>query len=140
MTVPFYRYLYNTVGEKWLWYERRAIDDIALAAIIHDPAVDVYVAYASGVPAGFFELDRRHPTDIDLAYFGLMEDFVGRGLGGWFLRRAIDAAWSHRPRALTVNTNSFDHPRALENYRRAGFAIVRQIERELDDPRATGLL
>ncbi|MGE0152861.1 MAG: GNAT family N-acetyltransferase [Reyranellaceae bacterium] len=140
ITVAFYRYLYNEVGRQWLWYERRARDDASLAALLHGPSVEVHVAYARGVPAGFFELDRRHPTDIDLAYFGLLPDFIGQGLGHWFLRRAVDAAWAQQPRRLTVNTNSFDHPRALANYRRAGFVLVRQVEHSFDDPRLTGLI
>lgn len=140
ITVAFYRYLYNEVGGKFLWYERRAMDDIALATLLHSPATEVYVAYAKGVPAGFFELDRRHPTDIDLAYFGLMADFIGVGLGHWFLRRAVDAAWAHRPRLLTVNTNSFDHPRALANYQRVGFAVARKVDHSFDDPRLKGLI
>ncbi|HSR72350.1 MAG TPA: GNAT family acetyltransferase, partial [Kiloniellales bacterium] len=35
-TVAFYRFLYNAVGEPWLWYERRAMDDEALKAIVQD--------------------------------------------------------------------------------------------------------
>lgn len=140
ITVAFYRYLYDAVGRDWLWYERRILDDVALAAILHNPAVEVHVAYARGVPAGFFELDRRHPTDIDLAYFGLLPDFIGRGLGHWLLRRAVDAAWAQSSRRLTVNTNSLDHPRALANYRRVGFTVVRKVEHSFDDPRAKGLI
>lgn len=140
ITVAFYRYLYNEVGGPWLWYERRLMDDFALAALLHSPATEVHVAYANGVPAGFFELDRRNPTDIDLAYFGLLPDFIGKGLGHWFLRRAVDAAWAYRPRLVTVNTNSFDHPRALANYQRTGFVVVRRVEHSFDDPRLKGLI
>ena len=140
ITVAFYRYLYNEVGGRWLWYERRLLDDGALAALLQGSAIEVYIAYANGVPAGFYELDRRHPTEIDLAYFGLLPDFIGRGLGHWFLRRAVDEAWAYKPRLVTVNTNSFDHPRALANYQRAGFAVARRIEHSFDDPRLKGLI
>ncbi|MDH3910901.1 MAG: GNAT family acetyltransferase [Rhodospirillales bacterium] len=51
-TVGFYRFLYNTVGGPWLWYERRALDDEALGRIITDDRVEIYVLYANGVPAG----------------------------------------------------------------------------------------
>jgi len=138
--VSFYRFLYDTVGAAYLWYERRALHEPALAALLRDPAISVHVACEGDTPAGFFELDRRHPTDIDLAYFGLLPDFVGKGLGRWFLRRAVDAAWAEKPRLVSVNTNSFDHPRALANYRRAGFVPVRRLDHEFDDPRLTGLI
>jgi GNAT superfamily N-acetyltransferase len=140
ITVAFYRYLYNEVGGPWLWYERRAMDDVTLAVLLHNPAIEVFVAYAKGVPAGYFELDRRHPTDVDLAYFGLLPDFIGKSLGHWFLRRAIDQAWTYRPRLVTVNTNSFDHERALANYQRVGFVVARRVEHSFDDPRLKGLI
>src|SRR6266446_9539601 len=41
-TVSFYRYLYNTVGEPWLWFERRVIDDTALMAQIGKPAIEIF--------------------------------------------------------------------------------------------------
>src|SRR3954447_17308166 len=80
-TVSFYRYLYNTVGEPWLWSERRRMDDAALAAVIHDPKVEIMVLYAGGVPAGFAELNRRRTEAVDLSYFGMIPDFIGMRLG-----------------------------------------------------------
>src|SRR5262249_36331323 len=45
-TISYYRYLYNTIGEPWLWWERRRLSDAELAAIIHDPLVEIFVLYA----------------------------------------------------------------------------------------------
>src|SRR5579884_3882860 len=50
-TVSFYRYLYETVGTPWLWYERRLLDDAALAAEIRKPTTEIFVLYVRGVPA-----------------------------------------------------------------------------------------
>ncbi len=134
-TVGFYRYLYNSIGDDWIWWERRLLGDAELAAIIQDPKVEITVLYANGVPAGYFEIDRRQERSVDLAYFGLLPDFVGRGLGRYFLTAAIEAAWSSAPEKVTVNTNSLDHPRALPLYQRMGFVPVRQKQMEIDDPR-----
>ncbi len=139
-TISFYRYLYDTVGEPWLWYERRTLGDDALAAVIHDELVDIYVLYADGVPAGFAELDRRKSPDIELAYFGLIPEFVGRGLGPYLLSQAMEEAWSHEPERLWVHTCTLDHPKALAVYQRAGFAPYKQETIEFEDPRQTGLL
>ncbi len=125
-TLSFYRYLYNTVGGPWNWTERRLLDDEALARIIHDGRVEIYVLYAAGVPAGYAELDGRIEGEIELAYFGLMPEFVGRGLGGYFLDWAVSAAWIHRPERVWVHTCTLDHPRALTLYQRAGFTPYRQ--------------
>src|SRR5579871_2923975 len=55
-SVHFYRYLYNTIGEQYLWVDRRKLTDEALAAIIHSPEVELYVLYVDGCPAGMAEL------------------------------------------------------------------------------------
>lgn len=139
-SVAFYRYLYNHVGEIWFWYERRALSDEALAAIIGDPKVEIYVLYADGVPAGYVELDRRGGEDIDIAYFGIMPEFIGRGFGAYLLDWAIDLAWTYEPERLTVNTCSLDHPNALRVYQRAGFVAYDQVRKVIDDPRRAGLI
>jgi GNAT superfamily N-acetyltransferase len=136
--VAFYRFLYNSVGEPWLWWERRPLADDALAAIIHDPKVEVYVLYVGGVPAGFSELDWRQEPDVELAYFGLMGEFIGRGLGRFFLRWTVDQAWTRNPRRLWVHTCDLDHPRSLAVYQRAGFVAYRQTTEIINDPRLNG--
>lgn len=140
MTVSFYRYLYNTVGEPYLWYERRAMTDEQLGAVVGNENVEIYVLYIGGAPAGYAELDRRKSPDIELAYFGLLPDFLGQGLGRYLLGSAAEAAWRHQPRRLLVNTNNFDHPRALPNYQKIGFVPVRQDVLVFDDPRLNGLI
>ena len=139
-TVSFYRYLYNTVGEPWLWHERRALDDAALAAIVQDPRVEIFVLYADGVPAGYFELDRRVEHEVELAYFGLMPEFIGQGLGRYLLGRAVATAWAGKPSRFWLHTCGFDHPRALGYYQRAGFAPYKQETRIFDDPYLSGLM
>ena len=138
--VAFYRFLYDTVGEPWLWYERRLSSDEALEAIIHDELVEIYVLYADGNPAGFAELDRRETTEIELAYFGIMPGHIGQGLGRYLLRWAIDTAWAHEPKRLWVNTCTLDHPKALPLYQQMGFRPYKQVERRIVDPRVAGVI
>mgnify|MGYP006422447571 CR=1 FL=1 len=139
-TVSFYRYLYNTVGAPWLWWERRALDDAALARLIHDERIEIYILYIDGVPAGFGELDCRDAPSLDLALLGLIPEFRGRGLGTFLLRSVIDIAWSHDPEKVRVSTCTLDDPRALPTYQRMGFTPVSREERRIDDPRLTGLI
>ncbi|MBI3453784.1 MAG: GNAT family acetyltransferase [Rhodospirillales bacterium] len=135
ISLSFYRYLYNTVGAAWLWYERRLMDDATLDAILADPNVEVYVLYANGEPAGYAELDRRQAPDIELAYFGIVPHWIGRGLGPVLLNAVIDTAWRHQPQRLWVHTCNLDHPKALAMYQRAGFTPYRQETKTVDDPR-----
>ena len=138
-SVPFYRYLYGTVGAPYVWWLRRTLPDRELEAILGHPDVTVHVLYWGGEPAGFFEIDRRGRPVINLSYFGLMPHAVGRGLGAAFLSAAIQTAWGAGAQAVTVNTCTADHPRALPGYIRAGFQTVRRIDEIWDVPTRLGL-
>ncbi len=109
-TVSFYRWLYAAVGEKWLWFERRLLDDAALQAEITKPTVGIFVLYVRGVPAGYFELDTAAPNETKLCYFGLVPEFIGRRLGPYLLQAAIDEAWTRPIERLWLHTSTFDHP------------------------------
>lgn len=139
-SVSYYRYLYDSVGEPWFWSDRRRLDDTALAALVQHPKVEIYVLYASGEPAGYVELDRRPEPDIEIAYFGILPQFVGRGFGPYLLNWAVDQAWQYGPRRLMVNTCTLDHPKALRTYQRIGFVAYRQERQSIDDPRFAGLI
>jgi len=139
-TVSFYRYLYETVGTPWLWYERRLLDDAALGAEITKPSTEIFVLYAGGVPAGYFELDAAPPRETELRYFGLIPEFIGRGLGPFLLQAAIDRAWERAIGRLWVHTRMFDHPRALGHYQRAGFVVYARQNLRFEDPRTRGIL
>ena len=139
-TLAFYRYLYDTVGGPHLWWLRRALPDSALAGIIGDPAVSIYVLYRHGEPAGFFELDARGKPDVNLSYFGMVPAMIGRGLGNPFLRAAVDEAFRQTSRGLTVNTCTADHPRALPTYLRTGFKPVRSVREMWDVPNRLGMV
>lgn len=138
-TVPFYRYLYNTVGEDYLWWLRRTLNDSQLTAILAQSGISIHVLMLKGEPAGFYELDRMGSPVTNLSYFGLMPWAVGRGLGMAFLHHAIAQAWGDGCGALTVNTCTADHPRALPNYIRAGFRKLRTVAEDWPVPVSLGL-
>ena len=139
-TLSFYRYLYDTVGEPWLWFDRRRVATNVLHETITDPRVEIFVLYVSGVPAGFAELDCRKKKVTDLAYFGLIPDYIGRGLGPFLLDSAIRRAWDREIDQLTVNTCTFDHPKALSLYQKVGFDVIKQENKIIKDPRPHGIL
>jgi GNAT superfamily N-acetyltransferase len=125
-TVAYYRFLYDAVGRDYDWTSRKKLSDTELAALLSDPRDEVHVLYVEGTPAGFAELDRRIEGQVELVQFGLMREFIGQGLGKFFLQWAIDRAWSHGPRRLWLHTCTKDHPAALPNYLKAGFVLYRQ--------------
>ena len=138
-SVPFYRYLYNTVGEPWLWWMRRIATDAELAGLLAHPSVSLHVLMRDGEPVGFYELDHRAGQAVNLSYFGLVPWAIGTGLGAAFLRHAVDDAWRIGLPAVTVNTCNADHPRALPGYLAAGFRKLRAIEEVWPVPLSLGM-
>jgi GNAT superfamily N-acetyltransferase len=125
-TIAYYSFLYDTVGGEYHWISRTKLSDADLLAIIHDPRVEVHVLMVDGVPAGFAELDRRVEGEVELTQFGLMREFIGQGLGKYFIQWAIDQAWSYNPRRFWLHTDTQDHKAALPNYLKAGFSIYKE--------------
>ncbi len=125
-----YRDLYDRVGRPWLWYERRLLSDAALEALLLQPDHELHVARHGGDLVGYFELGGE-----ELVFFGLTLNYIGRRIGPWLLDRAIERAFARGITRLELDTNTLDHPRALDTYRKAGFQPVRSEARELRDPR-----
>jgi GNAT superfamily N-acetyltransferase len=122
--VAFYRWLYDCVGRDWNWVDRALLSDEDLGHIIHDPLVEIYVPYVNGAAAGYAELDRRKEGEIELAYFGIIPQLSGKGLGRYLLDWTIRKAWSYHPRRLWLHTCELDHEAALPMYLSAGFEVV----------------
>ncbi len=129
-TAALYLDLYDRVGRPWLWYERRLLGDAALAALLNRPGHELHIARHDGALVGYFELH-----DDEIVFFGLTLDYVGRRIGPWLLDRAIERGFARGSSRLMLNTNTLDHPRALDTYRKAGFRVVRSESKELQDPR-----
>jgi len=102
------------------------LSDAELTAILQDPRVEIHVLYADGVPAGFAELDRRVEGEIEIKQFGLMPEFLGQGLGKYFLQWTLERAWSYKPTRVWLHTCNLDHPAALPMYLTAGFEIYQE--------------
>ena len=65
-----------------------------------------------GTPAGYFELN-KHKKEVEIAYFGLLPQFIGKRLGGGFLSTAIIKSWDLKINRIWVHTCNYDHPNAL---------------------------
>jgi GNAT superfamily N-acetyltransferase len=131
-TAAFYRELYDRVGRPWLWYERRLLSDAALQTLLDQPDHELHVARHDDDLVGYFEL-----SDDELAFFGLTLPYIGRRIGPWLLDRAIERAFARGIARIDLNTNTLDHPKALDTYRKAGFRLVRSESKVLRDPRVT---
>ncbi|MFL5562001.1 MAG: GNAT family N-acetyltransferase [Gemmatimonadaceae bacterium] len=121
-----YRALYAGVGESWHWHDRNAWTDARLAAHLADPGVSVHLFVVDDEPAGYFELQRHDDGDVELVYFGLFPERIGKGFGGAMLTAATVEAWRQGATSVWLHTCTLDHPHALANYRARGFEEFKQ--------------
>jgi GNAT superfamily N-acetyltransferase len=120
-----WRFLYTEVGREHHWVDRLPWSADEIRAYLADPSVSLWLMTVWGAPAGYFELRRDAESGIEIAYFGLLKEFHGRGLGGHLLTQAVQRAWEAGATRVWVHTSSLDHPAALPNYLKRGFSVYK---------------
>ena len=122
--------LYDAVGRDYAWEDVHTWEHAEIEAWLRADRMTLYALIDRGWPQGFFMLEGPEHGVTDLAYFGMVPEAVGRGLGGWLLKTAILTAWDRAgTEKVTVNTCTLDHPRALALYQKNGFTPVRREEK-----------
>lgn len=120
------RFFYAAVGGRWFWLERRPWTLAEWAEkLANKDRIETWILSVAGVPAGYVELERRGSDVIEIDYLGLLESFIGRGLGAHLLSMAVDRAIAMGARKVLLNTCNLDHPKARANYEARGFRAVR---------------
>ena len=133
--VSFFRYLYAEVGRAFHWTERLAWSDERVREHLASPDVSLWLMTWLAAPAGYFELKRYDDDSVEVAYFGLLPENIGRGWGKHLLVEAVRAAWALHPQRVWLHTCTLDHPAALPNYMQRGFRQVRQENYTVDIPK-----
>jgi GNAT superfamily N-acetyltransferase len=124
--VSFFRYLYAEVGRAFHWIDRLLWTDDRVREHLADSMVTLWLLSWRGAPAGYFELKRYEDGSCEIAYFGMLPEFTGRGWGKYLLTRAVQVAWETGASRVWLHTCTLDHPAALPNYLRRGFKRVRE--------------
>lgn len=119
-----HRYFYEAIGGPHQWLDRLGWDGARWQAYAERQGLELWIAYDHGTPAGYAELQGELGGSVHLAYFGILPEMQGRGLGGWLLTAVIRRGWERGAARVTVNTCELDGPGALPNYRRRGFEVV----------------
>lgn len=121
------RFFYREVGAAYSWVDRAAWTLDAWTAWVDRPEHELWTCWVSGAPAGYLELEAQPGGSVEVAYFGLLPRFHGRGLGGWLLERGLRRAFE-RPgtQRVWLHTCSLDGPHARANYEARGLRVVRE--------------
>ncbi len=119
---PLNAFFYAEIGRPFAWIDREGWPAARWQAWAE--RVETWLVHDRGTPAGYAELDHR-PDEalVELAYFGLLAPFRGRGLGGALLTAAVRRALALAPRVV-VSTNERDGEHALAGYLARGFVVV----------------
>lgn len=123
------RFFYGAVGSDVWWHERLGWDRDRWLEWVDRPELQTWIGYLLGTPAGYFELEAQPGGQAQLAYFGLLPSFIGRGLGSELLAVAVARAWDLATHRVWVHTCTLDHPRALPNYQARGFRVYDSHEK-----------
>lgn len=129
------RFLYTAVGAHWYWLARLSWTYEQWMEWLDRPELETWLLYKRGTPAGYFELEQQQGGKVELAYFGLLPQFVGQGLGSYLLTKAVERAWDmENTQKVWVHTCTLDHKNALTNYRNRGFVVVKKVSHMADLP------
>lgn len=120
------RFFYVEVGRGHHWVERLDWPHERWRAYVDRPQLETWLVHERGTPGGYAELETRRDGSVQLAFFGLLPAFRGRGLGGHLLSEVLAAAWGGGANRITVTTCELDGPHAAANYHRRGLRVVRE--------------
>jgi GNAT superfamily N-acetyltransferase len=124
--------LLTRIGAPYGWKPARQTEEEWGAWFAGCPARTFWLLSVEGEPAGMTAYDLHSADDVEIETFGLLPEFVGKGLGGYALTLAIQRAWELSPTVSRVwlHTSTLDHPHALPNYHRRGFRTFKTEEGE----------
>lgn len=121
------RFLYASVGGAWHWQDRLPWTWAQWLQWLDTPDVQTWVLSVRGTPAGYCELQKQNGGDVEIAYFGLMPQFTGQGLGRYLLSETIERAWDMDAQRVWVHTCSLDHAAARSNYEARGMTQYKEV-------------
>ena len=122
------KFFYKNVGKKHRWIDRLIWSEENWIKYSSDPKVETYIFKVKNDLAGYFELIfHLDPQEIEIAYFGLLEEYHKKKLGGYLLSTAIKKSFEKKDiKRVWVHTCTLDHKNALKNYLARGMRIYKK--------------
>jgi GNAT superfamily N-acetyltransferase len=120
------KFFYKNIGKKHKWIDRLVWTESQWIDYVSNKNVKTYVFKFKDDLAGFFELIiHREKKEVEIAYFGLLEEFQNKKLGSYLLSKAIQKSFNGGIDRVWVHTCSLDHKNALNNYISRGMKIFK---------------
>jgi len=120
------KFFYKEIGKKHRWTDRLAWNDNKWTNYLESLGVNTYILKQNKDLIGYFEqIFDKDRLDCEIAYFGILEEYIGKQLGGYLLSEAIKASFNIGAKRIWVHTCSFDHKNALKNYLSRGMKVFK---------------
>jgi len=120
------KFFYKNVGKKCQWVDRLIWTDLDWTKYISDEKLFTYILKSKDEILGYFELIfNKDSREAEIAYFGILEEYFGKKLGGYLLSEAIKFSFKLGCTRVWVHTCSLDHKNALLNYLSRGMKIFK---------------
>ena len=120
------KFFYKTIGKNCQWIDRLVWTNMDWSNYLSNDKLFTYILKNKDEMAGYFELLFNNDTkDAEIAYFGILEEYFGKKLGGYLLSEAIKYSFSLGCIRVWVHTCSLDHKNALLNYLSRGMKIYK---------------
>ena len=120
------KFFYKNIGKKHRWVDRLVWVESKWIDYVSDKKVKTYVFKYKNDLAGFFELTFHfEKKEVEIAYFGLLEEFQNKKLGSYLLSEAIKISFKKNINRVWLHTCSLDHKNALNNYIARGMKIYK---------------
>ena len=120
------KFFYRNIGKKHKWIDRLVWTESQWIDYVSNKNVKTYVLKFKNDLAGFFELIFHYEKkEVEIAYFGLLEEFQNKNLGSYLLFQAIKKSFNVGIDRVWVHTCSLDHKNALNNYIARGMKIFK---------------
>ncbi len=121
------KFFYKQVGKKHRWIDRLSWSDGKWMNYISNKNLETYIISESEELAGFFELlYNPELKETEISYFGLLEEYIGKGIGGYALSVAIKKSFEKNIKRVWLHTCTLDHPNALKNYIARGMTVFKK--------------
>ena len=120
------KFFYKNIGKKHKWIDRLVWTETQWIDYVSNKNVKTYIFKFKEDLAGFFELIlHSEKKEVEIAYFGLLEEFQNKKLGSYLLSQAIQKSFKENIKRVWVHTCSLDHKNALNNYIARGMKIFK---------------
>ena len=120
------KFFYKNIGKKHMWVDRLVWLESKWIDYVSDKKVKTYVFKHKNNLAGFFELIfHSEKKEVEIAYFGLLEEYQNKKLGSYLLHEAIKRSFIKNINRVWVHTCTLDHKNALNNYISRGMKIYK---------------